>query len=399
MSLENKQPEVNKMARRQRHKRVFANRSLVFVLIKSFFRKFYFRPFRKRDKQEKSAWSPQRKLFVQSLVMSICFLVFPGFSEGSTFTSGSLDYSVNYIDAYFLPGDVLVSDEEGYLVKINPQTSKSNRSDLRDFAIHVVESGESLSVIAENYGVNANTIMWENGITNVNRIRAGQQLLIPPINGVSYQILPGDTVEKVAEKYEISKELIVAHNELEADVLPKGQEIFLPGAEPIVEKKPVVVAQRGNYTQVTTINTPTAAGSFGTVDADPNTATPSFGKIFIFPTEGKVTQGYRAGHYALDIADRSKPPIWAAGAGKVIKAEAGGWSGGYGTHVIVDHGDGLSTLYAHMETISVQVGDEVGQGDVLGKMGNTGRVYGVTGIHLHWEVILNGVKQNPYNYF
>lgn len=52
-----------------------------------------------------------------------------------------------------------------------------------------------------------------------------------------------------------------------------------------------------------------------------------------------------------------------------------------------------------MDSVGVSVGQEVNQGDVLGIMGNTGRVYGATGIHLHWEVIVNGVRQNPYNYF
>ena len=101
----------------------------------------------------------------------------------------------------------------------------------------------------------------------------------------------------------------------------------------------------------------------------------------------------------MDIGDRSRPPVWAAGGGTIVKASSGTWGGGYGNHVIVDHGGGLQSLYAHLGTLNVYKGQYVNQGDILGMMGNTGRVYGVTGIHLHWEVRKNGVKHSPYNYY
>jgi murein DD-endopeptidase MepM/ murein hydrolase activator NlpD len=85
--------------------------------------------------------------------------------------------------------------------------------------------------------------------------------------------------------------------------------------------------------------------------------------------------------------------------GTVIKASSGTYGGGYGNHVIIDNGNGIKTLYAHMEYLSVSVGDHVTQGQVIGKMGRTGNVRGRTGIHLHFEVIQNGVKKSPGNYF
>ena len=297
-----------------------------------------------------------------------------------------MSYSSDYIASYSLPGDILVSDEEGYLVKINPQTDESNRIGLTDYAVHTVDDGETLSQIAEKYGVNVDTVMWENNISNAHTIRSGQALLIPPIDGISYKVASGDSLEKIATKYKVSTESIIAQNGLETEVIQKGQALFLPGAVPIA---PVYVAANG-YRTTTTRDTRTF---------DSATSTPAVGKVFIYPTKGKVTQGYHGGHYALDIADRSKPPIWSAGAGTVEKVSTGTWGGGYGNHVIVDHGNGLKTLYAHMSTVNAYAGQWVNQGDVLGVMGNTGRVYGATGIHLHWEVHLNGVKQNPYNYF
>ena len=125
---------------------------------------------------------------------------------------------------------------------------------------------------------------------------------------------------------------------------------------------------------------------------------PKGNKTLIFPTKGKITQGYHAGHYAIDIGDPTRPGVWAADGGKILKVGSG-WSGGYGNHVIIDHGNGIQTLYAHLQKVYVTAGEAVEQGQVIGQMGNTGRVYGKTGIHLHFEVRVNGVKKYPGNYW
>ena len=116
-----------------------------------------------------------------------------------------------------------------------------------------------------------------------------------------------------------------------------------------------------------------------------------WGKVTI----GTVTQGYRAGHYALDIANVNKPNIWAAADGIVETAEYG-WNGGYGNYIIIDHQNGYKTLYAHNEQLFVSKGEKVSKGQVLAKMGNSGRVYGATGIHIHYECHLKGARINPY---
>jgi len=236
--------------------------------------------------------------------------------------------------------------------------------------------------------VSSDTIMWENNIGNANSLRIGQSLLVPPVDGIGYEVKAGDTLDKIASKYSIEADAIIAQNVLDESVIQKGQQLFLPGAKPLAP--PVSVAN--SYRNVNSY-------SNVRVNAPSSDATPAIGKMFIFPTRGGVTQGYHGGHRALDIADRSKPPIWAGASGVVEKVSTGTWGGGYGNHVIINHGNGVKTLYGHMDAVSVSVGQQVSQGDVLGIMGNTGRVYGVTGIHLHWEVIVNGVRQNPYNYF
>lgn len=120
------------------------------------------------------------------------------------------------------------------------------------------------------------------------------------------------------------------------------------------------------------------------------------GMSFIKPTEGIITQGFHAGHFAYDIANSDKPAILAVTSGTVVEVGTpGSWNGGYGNYLVIDHGNGFMTKYAHCEEVYVALGDTVTQGQEVAKMGNTGRVYGVTGIFLHFELIYNGAKVSP----
>lgn len=116
----------------------------------------------------------------------------------------------------------------------------------------------------------------------------------------------------------------------------------------------------------------------------------------VWPVHGTLTSGFgpRWGrmHEGIDIAGGSGTPIAAAATGTVISA---GWSGGYGQLVVLDHGDGLSTAYAHLSSVAVSAGQTVPQGSVVGGMGTTGSS---TGVHLHFEVRVNGAAVNPLGY-
>lgn len=116
---------------------------------------------------------------------------------------------------------------------------------------------------------------------------------------------------------------------------------------------------------------------------------------FVKPTEGTITQGFNTGHYGYDIANRDQPDIVAVATGTIVYASAGTYDGGYGTNIWINHGNGYKTHYANMQEIYVNVGDTVSQGQVIGKMGNSGRSYGVTGIHLHFELTYNEEKVSP----
>ncbi len=297
----------------------------------------------------------------------------------------------SYADSAALESTIL-ADNDGYLTKINPQTTIGDRSAMNDTLTHTVASGETLSTIADGYGLKSETVLWQNGLANANSLRVGQELTIPPVDGVSHKVAKGETIASIAKKYSVDAEAIKKQNKLVADI-SVGQQIYLPGAKPLFDTARATPARVGTSSRVQGVTIGSHVDLPGSNDA------PIGGKSFIMPTRGKITQGFRRGHYAFDIADSSKPPIWAAAAGKVIKASSGTWGGGYGNHIIIDHGNGLQSLYAHMDYLDVGVGDVVDQGQVLGRMGKTGRVYGRTGIHLHFEVIKNGVKQVPSNYY
>jgi len=119
---------------------------------------------------------------------------------------------------------------------------------------------------------------------------------------------------------------------------------------------------------------------------------------FIWPINGKVGDGYGGArnHPGVDILAPIGTPIWAAQGGKVVQVSSGGgYNGGYGNLVVIDHPNGLQTRYAHQSSVRATLGQQVTQGQVIGNVGMTGNT---SGPHLHFEVYLNGVRQNPMNY-
>lgn len=252
---------------------------------------------------------------------------------------------------------------------------------------HVVEEGEDIDAVAARYNLKPETIIWENNLADKPTLKTGQELRILPIDGVRHKVVKGETIYTIAKKYgleESQTQMIVDYpfNEFlndETFELAVGQYLIVPYG---VKPKTASGSKYGsNYARTTVMMTPDAGAVSGSGQ-------------FVWPASGGISQGYIPGiHRAIDIANRSLPPILAADSGTVVAA---GWdSSGYGNRVVIDHGNGFVTLYAHMSAISVTAGQTVGKGNQIGIMGSTGRS---TGPHLHFEVRNGGGLLNPLQY-
>lgn len=137
-----------------------------------------------------------------------------------------------------------------------------------------------------------------------------------------------------------------------------------------------------------------AGGGGGGLKFQPSTPQ----KPLILPSSRKFIRGYEKGHFAIDLSDESQLDVRAAGAGEVIKASSGTYGGGYGNYIIIDHGHGLKSLYAHLDSVIVKDGDLVSSGQLIGTQGSSGRVLSDKTPQVHFEVIKNGLKVNPFDY-
>lgn len=266
------------------------------------------------------------------------------------------------------------------------QDSITNQSDLYtiddieipendEITTYTVTEGDSLSEIAGQFGVSTNTIRWANNMTAKETVKVGQKLVILPITGVRHKVIKGDTLASVAKKYKSESNDIASFNGLEpGEKLVAGDFIIVPNGEINIPTEQIKkkVTTSTNVKKITSNNDvqPVSSGYYSK------------------PVSGGIlTQGYHDQYHALDISlprgQAMGAPILAAAPGTVIVAKPSGYNGGYGQMVIIQHDNGTQTLYAHMSSVKVSVGDQVGRGEVLGGMGSTGRS---TGPHLHFEV-------------
>jgi murein DD-endopeptidase MepM/ murein hydrolase activator NlpD len=248
-----------------------------------------------------------------------------------------------------------------------------------------VEEGDSLGGIAYLFGISVNTLLWENGLTLRSIIKPGQGLRILPITGLTHTIKKGDTLKKIANTYKANVEEIIVFNGLDEDGsnLKIGEKIIIPnGVKQTVQATPTYTTTAGKVSGVTPPSSSQAPSTKG----------------FVWPSAAKtITQYFSWRHHGLDVAGPKNSANYAAKAGTVEVSQCG-WNSGYGCYIIINHGGGVKTLYGHNNKLLVKVGDYVSAGQTIGLMGNTGKVYGVTGIHLHFEVIVNGVRKNPLLY-
>lgn len=261
-----------------------------------------------------------------------------------------------------------------------------------DVVTYTVEAGDSVFGIAQNFNLEPESVLWANyEVLNDDpqMISIGQELYIPPTNGVLYKWKDGDTVDKVAGMFKASPEdmLLWPGNNIDITnpVFTPEQLVMIPGGEREFRTWLVPTIPRGAAGVNPSIYGPgacdtSAGGAFGS-------------GTFIYPAPNHVLSGndYWGGHLGLDFAAFTGDPIYATDSGLVVYS--GPIGGGYGIMVMVDHGNGYQSLYAHLSGTNVRCGASVRQGTVIGRAGSTGNS---TGPHLHFEIRYLGGFINPW---
>ncbi|MDT8902805.1 peptidoglycan DD-metalloendopeptidase family protein [Anaeroselena agilis] len=226
--------------------------------------------------------------------------------------------------------------------------------------VHTVAAGESLSVIAARYSIDVDTLLGANPDAE-ELIHPGDELVVLPQKGVLHEVAAGDTLWAIAQAYGVDVAAVREANGREGDALAVGEKLFIPGGRP-----------RGR------------------------TVSRAYGRQFVWPAAGGISSpfGYRWGrhHDGVDIAAEAGAPVRAARAGRVAFA---GWYGGYGYMVLLEHGQGYATLYAHLDDYAVERGEYVATGQRIGHVGDTGYSFGP---HLHFEVRQDGQAVNPLQF-
>jgi murein DD-endopeptidase MepM/ murein hydrolase activator NlpD len=230
-----------------------------------------------------------------------------------------------------------------------------------------VQKGDSVSKIAAAHSISMDAIIASNNIANARRLREGEILKIPNMDGIPYTVNKGDTLSKISSALGVPLEAVLDANDIQSSTIAQGTVLFIPGARMRSEDLKLAL-----------------------------------GELFKYPLRGRLTSPYgwrsdpisgvRRFHAALDLAAGMGTPVKAAMDGRVSMA---GVNATYGKYIILTHSGGYQTMYAHLNAFSVNQGDYVDQGLKIGEVGNTGYS---TGPHLHFAIYKNGRAVNPLDF-
>ncbi|MEW6624219.1 MAG: M23 family metallopeptidase [Bacillota bacterium] len=239
-------------------------------------------------------------------------------------------------------------------------------------ALYEVKHGDTLWDIAYSYGADWELIAAMNFLRE-NVIRPGQILVIPIEKELVYVVQRGDTLTHIAKKFGVTLEQMVTANKIKnPNLLAIGQELIIP-----LEQEGAVPVTNTRLRTASTVSRTTVVS-------------------FLWPVTGRITSYFGARnngfHHGLDIAAAHGTEVKAARSGKV---EFVGWLNTYGRTVILDHGDGYQTLYAHNSSFLVTEGQPVSAGQAISKVGATGNA---TGPHVHFEIIKDGSRLDPLRF-
>lgn len=279
--------------------------------------------------------------------------------------------------------DPLLSLQNSGIPRLAQLKTKTQDTVTYNITKYKVKSGDSLWSIGKQFHLKPETILWGNDwLSNVGVLQIDDTLNILPVDGVLHTVREGDTLEKLQILHGTPAQEIFEYigNNFDLTQPPElkvGQQIIVPnGTSPIVwaEAQPPSVVINKDY-----------SGPY------PNLGTGNFTWPIALPVN--MTQEYWSGHPAIDLSTYFRQPIFASDTGTVIFA---GWSkNGYGNLVIIDHGNGYRTYYAHNESILVSAGEIAVQGQQIAESGSTGNS---TGNHLDFRVMYNGQFFNPLEY-
>jgi len=264
-----------------------------------------------------------------------------------------------------ISGNPIVFAEEDTLGGVANPANEAPRwiPDEAEIIEYIVAEGDSVASIAQKYGVSAETILWANNLTAGSLLKPGDKLRFPSVSGLLHKIGKGETLGSISSRYGVPQDWILVANDITSDTISEGEELIIPGARPVSNSvsRPAVLPP----TRITAANVNIAG-------------------YFRAPTIG-LNWGIKHYDNAVDIANSCGTPVWASASGVVIFATW--YNDAYGNFIIIAHPNGAITRYAHLSKIEVSVGAAVEQGDEIGLIGNTGKVRGITGCHLHFEVM------------
>jgi murein DD-endopeptidase MepM/ murein hydrolase activator NlpD len=277
-------------------------------------------------------------------------------------------------------GDLPVINDNSLAPLPNPRTYQT-KPPVHAFVMHEVARGETPNIIANQYGISADTLLGGNTWLSQesNQLQVGAQLVILPVDGVLHKVRAGETLESIAELYRVTPDAIIAYapNNLEFPFyrLVPESELLIPGASigQFFFTAPKSVATNASGQPQWTV--------FGTGS-------------YIWPINGRcITQFYNGFHPGLDVGSTEGAPVYASDTGTVTYASfAAGTYYDYGNLIVINHGNGFETFYAHLSSISVFPGQTVSQGELIGYTGNTGRS---SGPHIHFEIRDRDFRLNP----
>ena len=235
--------------------------------------------------------------------------------------------------------------------------------------IYQIQPGDTISKIAVKFDISTDVIFWANQGLRSSFVKPGQEIVILPVEGVLHEIRDGDTLDSIAGLYGIGSEEIKKFNpNFQESLQNSGNRLVIPNGRPL-RKTNYVSRWPGDFLDL--------------------------GNYFAIPAKG-WNWGRLHDYNAVDIANACGTPVYAAAEGLVTETNSGGWYNGYGGYIKIEHPNKTYTSYAHLSKILVDDGKYVSQGATIGLMGNTGNTHGPTGCHLHFEVY--GAK-NPFAKF